>query len=859
MIPVLDDVAGEWIPAAELAHLPSLRNQVGQGHVNADLSSMSWIAAPPYTFGYHTGRLHIDGSAPLAQSFRWKPWGVQRSWADDRLTVLTDTRMSLGEDVLLWEITVTNRTDSALETLVSQDLFAPVAHSETGWGWLYDVPWNSGNYHDFMTLERVRSFAPHLVAPGKRTLRLGVPRLPGLQRDGSAMSLDDALPRHVSADTAYPHRTSVDGAIRYVTLDGTPVPAPEEVIALHSAREVTLGAFELRPGAVLACEVRLDRDGQTGVLLTHGNHPDSLQVGVSEGSLWVGIGGEKAYGGALAAGVWHKVAVHLSDDCALLVVDGASAASTRPWTAAGRWTAAYQAGRLTIVDSSSPGRAVYSFGTLPGSVELLGAGGQANWRLRLGAGEARTVSVACSFGAVADRPVDFDRVFDRGEEGWKRLWQNAFTPGNPDFSGHLPTLSTSDADLAKSYYMAALLTVYLRNTRVSPLGPVFLTGGPRLGPTTTFYWDHTEWSRLYALLEPAGLRSWLSAALASPYSAAFGFDTRHLGPLGNHYASNEYSLFRLVEHYVGVTADLDFLNVSAGDKTVLEHLRGFAGRSPGSLVDYGSDPWELLECVPNYVNVVAGFNAAQVGMMRSFAALERFLESPAIPRPAAPPSTAPSSAARSSAARSSAVSSSAALASAADALAAAVVGLAAPGGRWRIVHPGRSRDDVIGHCLDFGLVAGHLHDDLPPTVAAAMIDFVETRLLAATWMRALALDDPAAPLADRPDHGAAGAFGAWPGVTAYGLAKLGRPDRALNLLRKTHLSASGALWGQAQEIVGDRVRVAEAGVSNRDAISGVATAEAIVAGLFGYEPGFRALAEPRPEVIEVPGLGRLRF
>ncbi|MEV6843517.1 hypothetical protein [Actinoplanes sp. NPDC051411] len=843
MIPVLQDVAGEWIAASELAHLPSLRNQIGQGHVNADLSSMSWIAAPPYTFGYHTGRLHIDGVVPMAQRFRWKPWGVQRSHTDDRLTILTDTRMSLGEDVLLWEITVTNRTDSALETLVSQDLFAPVAHSETGWGWLYDVPWNSGNYHDFMTLERVRSFAPHLVAPGKRTLRLGVPRLPGLQRDGSAMSLDDALPRHVSADTVYPHRTSVAGAIRSVTLDGSPVSAPEEVITLHPAGEVTLEAFELRPGAVLACEVRLDRDGQTGVLLTHGNHPDSLQVGVSEGSLWVGIGGEKAYGGAPAAGVWHHVAVHLSADRVLLVVDGVPAASTQPWTAAGRWTATYQAGHLTIVDSRSAGRAVYSFGTLPGSVELLGAGGQANWRLRLGAGEARTVSVACSFGASADRPVDFDRVFARGEEGWERLWQNAFTPGNPDFSGHLPTLSTPDTDLAKSYYMAALLAVYMRNTRVSPLGPVFLTGGPRLGPTTTFYWDHTEWSRLYALLEPAGLRSWLLAALASPYSSAFGFDTRHLGPLGNHYASNEYSLFRLVEHYVGVTSDLGFLDVPASDRTVLEHLRGFATRSSGALIDYGSDPWELLECVPNYVNVVAGFNAAQVGMMRSFAALEHFLGQPAASPSTASPSTADAAAAD----------------AAADALAAAVIGLAAPGGRWRIVHPGRSRDDVIGHCLDFGLVAAHLQDDLPPSVSAAMIDFVETRLLAATWMRALALDDPAAPLADRPDHGAAGAFGAWPGVTAYGLARLGRPDLALNLLRETHRSASGALWGQAQEIVGDRVRVAEAGVSNRDAVSGVATAEAIVAGLFGYEPGFRALAESRPEVIEVPGLGRLRF
>ena len=56
-VPDLDEVAGPWVDAADLAHLPSLRNQCGQGHVNADLSSLSWLAAPPYSFGYHTGVL----------------------------------------------------------------------------------------------------------------------------------------------------------------------------------------------------------------------------------------------------------------------------------------------------------------------------------------------------------------------------------------------------------------------------------------------------------------------------------------------------------------------------------------------------------------------------------------------------------------------------------------------------------------------------------------------------------------------------------------------------------------------------------------------------------------------------------
>ena len=147
---------------------------------------------------------------------------------------------------------------------------------------------------------------------------------------------------------------------------------------------------------------------------------------------------------------------------------------------------------------------------------------------------------------------------------YRDLWRAMFTPGNREFSGHLPTLAAADAGLAKSYYMAALLALYMRNTRISASEPVFLTGGPRLGPTTTYFWDHTEWSRLYALLEPAGLRSWLLRALSSPYDASFGFDTRNGGPLGNHYAANDYSLFRLVEHYVCVTGDVAFLDEQAG-------------------------------------------------------------------------------------------------------------------------------------------------------------------------------------------------------------------------------------------------------------------------------------------------------
>jgi hypothetical protein len=256
------------------------------------------------------------------------------------------------------------------------------------------------------------------------------------------------------------------------------------------------------------------------------------------------------------------------------------------------------------------------------------------------------------------------------------------------------------------------------------------------------------------------------------------------------------------------------------------------------LADFGADPWTLLECVPNYVNVVASFNAAYAGMTRSLAGLLRYLGR----------------------------DSAAALADEeADGLAREVIAMALPDGRWQIRHP--ADVESIGHCLDFGLAASYLHDDLSPAQRTAAVGFATEKLLASTWMRALALDDPAAPLSNRPDHGAAGAFCAWPGVTAHGLAALGRKDLAAKLLGVVHRSASGGLWGQAMEIVddehGQRVRVAEDGASNRDSIAGVATAEAVVSGLFGFEPTFTGLPGARltgawlPDRIEMPGIGSL--
>ncbi|MEY9871704.1 hypothetical protein ABH931_001177 [Streptacidiphilus sp. MAP12-33] len=860
-VPDLDAVAGRWVGLDEIAHLPSLRNQQGQGHVNHDLTSLSWLVAPPFTFGYHTGELRVDGSVPAAQRFRWKPWGVTREHRGDGLRLSTDTRMALSRDLLLWRVTVTNEGADARTVELSQDLFAMVAHSEVGYGWLYDGPWNHGQHHDFMALERIRATTggrggSYLLSPASRKLRLGRPRVPGIQRDEDhgPMLLDDALPAHVSHDKEPEPRVGVAGTVRALRIesgDGTSVLRADDAITLAVEDEATLDPFALAPGQTITLDLRLDTEGQTGTVLTHGNHPDSLQIGLDGGRLWLGITGERELTDAEPrAGEWHRVSARIEADHVALHLDGQEIARTRHWTRSRRWTARLDGQAVAIADTRSSARAAYAFAEGPSSLQAEGPGGCATWTVRIEPGQSTTVALACAYGTDAATVMaearaaaaDFEGTVRAGEEGWRAHWTNMFTPGNGDFSGHLPVLTTEDAGLAETYYLGALQALYMRNIRIRPGEPVFLTGGPRLGPTTTYFWDHCEWSRMYALLEPAGLRSWLTRVLAGPYRDSFGIEARSGGPLGNAYSANDHALFRLIEHYVCLTGDTAFLDVETGGATVLEHLErlGFGWRDKrsaatgGVLADFGDDAWNLLECVPTYTGVVASFNGAYVGATRSLAGLYR------------------QRGRHEDAARAEAE---------ADVLAKAVLDLYAGAGRWQIRRPDGT--DTIGHCLDFGLVSAHLYRDLSADTRREMADFVTDRLLVGGWMRALSPDDPIAAASDRPDHGAAGAFCAWPGVTAHGLARLGYRDRAVTLLRDLTAAASGGVWGQAMEIVtgpdGEhRAQVAERGVSNRDCIAGAAATEAVLSALFDLDPSF-AHGGPvtRPHTLTVEGIGTL--
>ncbi len=838
-VPSLDSLSHEWLDADELEHLHSLRNQWGQAHVNADLTSISWLAIPPYAGGYRTGVLRVDGQVAAAASFNWAPWGVRRRGFVDGIGVETDTRLGYASASALWRITVTNETDASRTVDVAQELLAPVAHSEVDWGWLHGAPWNEGHCHDFFSTERVRadvlSDQPkqvQLVPPAERFIRLGRPRIPGIQRDedDEPMLLEDTLPDHTTSDARRvrpPAAAATIGWVEVRTADGSVrrVLGPWTVAGLED--EIRLGLVPLQDGGEISVGVRVDA-ARDGVIFTHGNHPDSLQFAIERGLLVARVGGERMDAGrALGVGDDVAIAARVSRDGAILFLDGAEVARTSEWWGGQRWTAEERDGAMLVTDGASPARSAFAFTVAPDRLDVEGQRGVARWRVDLAPGQSATIGVVLQLGTDAVEVAGvataaagrFDEVFAQTAESWRTLWANAFIPGNPDHSGYVPVFETDDDGLALTYYHAILQALYLRNSGVSELGPVFLAGGPRLGATVSFYWDEAEWARLHALLEPKSLRAWILAALAQPYDASHSFDTKNLLPVGNNYSANDYSLFNATERYIGVTGDFGILDEVAAGRTVLQHLREMATRPRSKraafadtvLVDFGRDTWELLECVPNYRDVIVSFNAGYAGMLRAFATILDL-------RGEAEEATE--------------------LRAEGDRLAEAVLGLYAGEGRWNILHP--EGVETIGHCLDFQFVASRLADDLTPEMRDEMVAFVTGSLLDGDWMRALAPDDPIAPFSDRPDHGAAGAFAAWPANTSLGLARLGRPDIAAAFLARLHRSRSGAAWGQAMEAMGNgRFQVAERGVSCRDTISSSASAESIIAGLFGIrtEPG----------------------
>lgn len=472
------------------------------------------------------------------------------------------------------------------------------------------------------------------------------------------------------------------------------------------------------------------------------------------------------------------------------------------------------------------------------------------WNVKFQNGGEKAIEFAAGDGRVADLEkvsenvtrwsINFSDEFDGFKRCWEKRWADAFTPGNRHFSGNLPTLITDNAALRRNYYMGIVTLLELERTQF-PVSPrSFITSGER-APGTQYYWDASMQSTVWALLEPVGmkatLRRWLVQNVRSGSNTYLtdttGFDTNQYDHITG-YAFNACTIFKTTFDYLRITGDTHFLDEKLADgKTILQRMDEIATDwkslvLPDSpLADYGENG-NLLECAPAYIHRVASVNAQNVWMMRQDAALQELKGNPGRAKQ---------------------------LRDEANKLLPSVLALYKSGaGIWYGLHKDGARVE-LRHCVDYIYVGNALDADLTPTMRREMTDFVKRELFTSDWMRAMSLQDAAASISDRPDHGPMGAYDGWIPLTVGTMWRLGFPGDAFDFYCRTAAVTSEGPFAQAREFYGPNrrkydapVRIAERDGCMKECISGVAFADVVINTFFGFDPsldGKTILADPQ--------------
>lgn len=700
-IPTLDEVSGIWMNADTTAIEPSVRNFRAQALCNRDMSSLSWFACAPYSGGYHTGVLKINSEVPRAQLWRWYPWQALRKTSTPVCYITSSVRMLPDNDLVMWQIEITNNTQTNQHYKIEQDLIGFISHYDKDeWPWVYPYPTLKGKIHE----------------------------------------------------------------------------RNNEIVNVRENIGLKLSEFKLAVADVS------DKSGQN---LTVEKFPSDSEI--------------------LGSNKYHVVE---SNNNLLVIADN----ETTCFTA------------FALIDK-------------PDKLISKNSGGTASWVIDLKPNETKTIRFIMSYADSKDEAVrnldkwksNFDTTFASVEKIWEERWQKIFTPHNDLLSGCFPVLQTNDAAAKKVYYTGPLTMLYLLNTNLPVHKRVNLTGGPRWGATVTFYWDITEWSTMWAVVDPAMMKEQLTSWIHIDPSKFFGQDNYSSHGVGNGYVANYWALFQLIRSYITITKDYEFLNEMVDGKTVMDHLTDYAynwkrvsiyGKQGSTddeykLADFGDDPWNLLECVPTYIHIVPSFNAGYVWMMREAAKFYQHLGNS---------------------------EKATAMNAEADEMAQRVLKLYAGNGVWNSLYPNNKKVEVR-HVLDFMFIGKYMNHDLPATIRKAMVDFAYRELITDHWMRAQSLNDIAAKASDRPDHGPLGAFDGWPAGTMDALSQMGYKDSALQFYHNIEPVTYEGCWAQAHELWGEnkynknaRVRIAERGWNNRESSAGIELSQVMLKNFMGFYP-----------------------
>jgi hypothetical protein len=715
-IPSLESVSGVWINADTIGIEPSVRNFRAQALLDRDMTSLSWFASTPYSGGYHSGVLRVNGKAPIAQLLRWYPWQGLRKATEPTYKVATAVRMIPENNGIMWEITLTNSTKKSQHYDVKQDMIGFISHyAKDEWPWKYPYP----------------------------------------------------------------------------TLHGKTVERDDEIVNVRN---------------------NIGKDPKDFVT-THSDQND------------------KSYDPNKPASSWPK------DD---EILSGSK-----------YHIASYTKNQFIVADNETDALIGYHIMDEPDKLMLQNSGATAVWKFDLKPGSTKTIRFFMTWGDnngdiqanLNKWANNFNQTYAGVEKTWKDRWQEMFKPHNKLFSGTFPVLASNDKTVNKIYYEGPLTVLYLLNTNLPLQKRVVLTGGPRWGASIDFFWDEAEWSQIYAMVDPEVMRSQLKLFIerVNP-DKYFGLDFYSGKGQGNGYVSNYWAIFQLIRSYITMTKDYAFLNEVVGDKKVIDHLYDYAYNwkklsiygQPGAtddtykLADFGSDPWNLLECVPTYIHIVPSFNAQYVWMMRETA---KFYEMGGEHDKAAKIKTD------------------------ADEMMQRVLKLYAGDGVWNALYPDGKKVQ-LRHVLDFMYVSKYVAPDLSPKMRKEMVDFAERELITDKWMRAQSIKDPAANASDRPDHGPLGAYDGWPPGTMDALVQLGYSQKALNFYRSVLPVTVEGNWSQSHELWGDnkfnkkgRVRIDERGWNCRDAAAGIDFSQVILKCFMGFDPAINgSILKPTQKV-----------
>jgi len=272
-IPSLEDLSGIWVSTDTVEMEPSIRNFRGQALVNRDLASISWFVSAPYSGGYHTGTLRINGKTPKVNSFRWQPYQALRKGQYEGVDLLSSTRMLFEQDGIMWQIEMKNSTNEPKKVRIDLDLIGFISKYGGDWQWWYPYPKMDGSVTK--RDEEVENVRKHLGEPvhqkegyqwelvnGKPALVKTMLKWP---TDEEILNAKKYHAHTIKNDIyVYDHETEAKTAFRLVT-------APDRLIAKNSGGTASWD-WTLAPG-----ETKVIR-----YVMTYGDDEKSLQKNLNE-------------------------------------------------------------------------------------------------------------------------------------------------------------------------------------------------------------------------------------------------------------------------------------------------------------------------------------------------------------------------------------------------------------------------------------------------------------------------------------------------------------------------------------------------------------------------------------------------